>query len=126
MQIGGPAGAFIVIVYGIVERYGLANLLIATILSGVLLLAMGALKLGALVRYIPVSIVIGFTNGIAVLIGLSQMKDLLGLKIAKMPADFFSQPGVLAAHWREVNPLALLVGGACRLLVVRPAQLRPA
>ena len=72
VQIGGPAGAFIVIVYGIVQRYGVANLLIATVLAGVLLLALGWLKLGALVRYIPVSIVIGFTNGIAVLIALSQ------------------------------------------------------
>ena len=73
VQIGGPAGAFIVIVYGIVQRYGLANLLIATSLAGVLLLVMGWLKLGVLVRYIPVSIVIGFTNGIAVLIGMSQL-----------------------------------------------------
>ena len=72
VQIGGPAGAFIVIVYGIIERHGLANLLIATSLAGVLLfLPWGWLKLGALVRYIPVSIVIGFTNGIAVLIALS-------------------------------------------------------
>ena len=79
VQIGGPAGAFIVIVYGIVERYGLANLLIATCCAGVLLFVMGLLRLGALVRYMPVSIVIGFTNGIAVLIALSQLKDLLGL-----------------------------------------------
>ena len=84
VQIGGPAGAFIVIVYGIVERYGLANLLISTCLAGVLLFLMGWLKLGALIRYIPVSIVIGFTNGIAVLIGLSQVKDLLGLPIDKL------------------------------------------
>src|SRR3954454_11437436 len=68
VQIGGPAGAFIVIVYGIVQRYGVANLLISTVLAGVLLLGLGWLKLGALVRLIPVSIVIGFTNGIAVLI----------------------------------------------------------
>src|SRR3954454_9218330 len=68
VQIGGPAGAFIVIVYGIVQRYGIANLLISTVLAGVLLLGLGWLKLGALVRLIPVSIVIGFTNGIAVLI----------------------------------------------------------
>ena len=80
VQIGGPAGAFIVVVYGIIERYGLANLLIATMLAGVLLFLMGWFKVGALVRYIPVSIVIGFTNGIAVLIALSQVKDLLGLR----------------------------------------------
>jgi SulP family sulfate permease len=118
VQIGGPAGAFIVIVYGIVERYGLTNLLISTALAGVLLFAMGALKLGALVRYIPVAIVIGFTNGIAVLIGLSQVKDLLGLPIDKLPADFLSQLGTLASHMGAVNPMALAIGLACLALVV--------
>jgi sulfate permease, SulP family len=98
VQIGGPAGAFIVIVYGIVERYGLTNLLISTALAGALLFALGLFKLGALVRYIPVTIIIGFTNGIAVLIALSQLKDLLGLKIDKMPADFFSQISTLWLH----------------------------
>jgi len=118
VQIGGPAGAFIVIVYGIVERYGLANLLIATSLAGLLLFVMGMLKLGALVRYIPVSIVIGFTNGIAVLIGLSQFKDLLGLEIDKLPADFFAQIATLARHLHSFNPAALLIGLACLALVV--------
>jgi len=118
VQIGGPAGAFIVIVYGIVERYGLANLLIATSLSGVLLFLMGWLKLGALVRYIPVSIVIGFTNGIAVLIGLSQLKDLMGLQIDKMPGDFFSQIGMLASHLDSFNPTAFGMGLACLGVVV--------
>ncbi|MBQ0929691.1 SulP family inorganic anion transporter [Ideonella alba] len=118
VQIGGPAGAFIVIVYGIVERYGLANLLIATSLAGLLLFLMGWLKLGALVRYIPVSIVIGFTNGIAVLIGLSQLKDLLGLQVAKMPGDFFSQIATLARHLDSVNPWAVAIGLACLVLVV--------
>jgi SulP family sulfate permease len=89
VQIGGPAGAFIVIVYGILERYGLANLILATAASGVLLFIMGLLKLGTLIRFIPVAVVIGFTNGIAVLIMLSQAKDFLGLQINNMPADFF-------------------------------------
>ncbi|OYU72275.1 MAG: sodium-independent anion transporter, partial [Burkholderiales bacterium PBB5] len=101
-----------------VERYGLANLLIATSLAGVLLFIMGWLKLGALVRYIPVSIVIGFTNGIAVLIGLSQLKDLLGLQIAKMPGDFFSQIATLARHLDSLNPAALLIGLASLATVV--------
>jgi len=118
VQIGGPAGAFIVIVYGIVERYGLANLLIATSLAGVLLFLMGLFKLGVLVRYIPVSIVIGFTNGIAVLIALSQVKDLLGLDIDKLPADFFTQIKVLAQHIGSFNPAAFAVGGACLAIVV--------
>ncbi len=117
VQIGGPAGAFIVIVYGIVQRYGLTNLLIATFFAGVLLAALGALKLGALVRYIPVSIVIGFTNGIAVLIALSQVKDLLGLRIDTLPADFFTQIGVLASHLHTVNPTAVAIGLACLALV---------
>jgi len=113
VQIGGPAGAFIVIVYGIVQRYGFANLLIATVLAGVLMLALGWLKLGALVRYIPVSIVVGFTNGIAVLIAISQVKDLLGLKIEKVPADFFAQTHAIAMHVRDFNPYALGLGLAC-------------
>jgi sulfate permease, SulP family len=110
VQIGGPAGAFIVIVYGIVERYGLANLLISTILAGVLLFVLGWFKLGNLVRYIPVSIIMGFTNGIAVLIALSQVKDLLGLPIAKMPADFFEQVSVLARNLGGINFHALGIG----------------
>ena len=113
VQIGGPAGAFIVIVYGIVQRYGVANLLIATVLAGVLLLVLGWLRLGALVRLIPVSIVIGFTNGIAVLIAVSQIKDLLGLRIDKVPADFFAQAHAIATHAGEVNLAALALGAAC-------------
>jgi SulP family sulfate permease len=113
VQIGGPAGAFIVIVYGIVQRYGLANLLIATSLAGVLLFLLGLFKLGALVRYIPITIVIGFTNGIAVLIALSQVRDLLGLKIDKLPSDFFSQIHVFATHIAGTNLYALAVGLAC-------------
>jgi SulP family sulfate permease len=132
VQIGGPAGAFIVIVYGIVERYGLTNLLISTALAGVLLFAMGAFKLGVLVRYIPVAIIIGFTNGIAVLIGVSQLKDLLGLHIEKLPADFFTQVGALASHAASVDPIALAVGLGCLAIVgfwpksyQAPPDLRP-
>lgn len=110
VQIGGPAGAFIVIVYGILQKHGLTNLLIATALAGVLLFAMGWFRLGALVRYIPVSIIIGFTNGIAVLIGLSQLRDLLGLKVDKMPADFFAQIHTLGTHLDSFNPYAFAIG----------------
>jgi SulP family sulfate permease len=121
VSISGPAGAFIVIVYGIVERYGLANLLIATMLAGVLLFAMGWLRIGRLIRFIPVAIVIGFTNGIAVLIILSQIKDALGLRIDKMPADFFSQIGAIAGSVGTFNPYALAIcTGALALIFAWP------
>ena len=119
VQIGGPAGAFIVIVYGILERYGLANLIIATAASGVLLFVMGLLKLGTLIRFIPVAVVIGFTNGIAVLIMLSQAKDFLGLKVNNMPADFFGMLRTLheALPSFQVTPFALALGSLILIVV---------
>jgi len=125
VQIGGPAGAFIVIVYGIVERYGLANLLISTACAGVLLFAAGLFGLGRLVRFVPLSIVVGFTNGIAVLILLSQLKDLLGLTVEKMPADVFSQLHAMALQIGTFNPYAFALGLACLAgLVIWPLLLR--
>ena len=109
VQIGGPAGAFIVIVYGIVERYGVANLLLATVMSGVFLFLMGLFRLGTLIRFIPIAVIIGFTNGIAVLIGLSQVKEFFGLQIAKMPAEFFQAVQTLYAAADTVNPVALML-----------------
>lgn len=119
VQIGGPAGAFIVIVYGIVERYGLGNLIIATAMSGLILFFMGLFKLGTLVRFIPIAVVIGFTNGIAVLVGLSQIKDFLGLKIDKMPADFFGILRTLDQHLHSWSPQTLLVAlGSLTIIMV--------
>ena len=118
VQIGGPAGAFIVIVYDIALRYGVANLIIATALSGVLLFLMGLFKLGTLVRFIPISVIIGFTNGIAVLIALSQVKDFLGLTIPKMPGDFFGILGALWGHLHTLNPWALGLAAVSLLIVV--------
>lgn len=117
VQIGGPAGAFIVIIYGIVETYGIANLLIATIFAGMMLCAMGLFRLGSLIRYIPVPIVIGFTNGIAVLIALSQMKDFFGLSIDKMPADFFAQIQILATNTDTFNPVSLIIAVLSLILI---------
>jgi sulfate permease, SulP family len=118
VQIGGPAGAFVALMYAIAEKYGVANLLIATIMAGVLLFAMGALKLGNLVRFIPVSIIIGFTAGIAVIIGLSQVKDVLGLAIDKMPSNFFSQVSALANNLHTVNPAAVMIALASFLVIL--------
>ena len=130
VQIGGPAGAFIVIVYGILERYGLANLIIATALSGVMLFVMGLMRLGTLIRFIPVAVVMGFTNGIAVLIMVSQIKDFLGLRVTSMPADFFGIVHTLSAHWGTWNPQALwLALGSLAVIVVwqrvLPSLVRP-
>jgi len=113
VQIGGPAGAFIVVVYGIVERFGVNGLLIATSASGCLLFVMGWLRLGSLVRYVPVSIVIGFTNGIAVLIFVSQLRDFLGLEIEKMPGDFFAQMSTIWTHINTFNPYAFALTVCC-------------
>jgi SulP family sulfate permease len=119
VQIGGPAGAFIVIVYGILDRYGLANLIIATALSGVMLFVMGLMRLGTLIRFIPVAVVIGFTNGIAVLIMVSQIKDFLGLSVTSMPADFFGIVRTLVAQSDTLNPQALLLAlGSLALIVI--------
>jgi SulP family sulfate permease len=118
VQIGGPAGAFIVIVYGILERYGLSNLIIATAASGVLLFIMGLLKLGSLIRFIPVAVVIGFTNGIAVLIMLSQAKDFLGLKVSNMPADFFGILQALHTALPSFQPTAFALALGSLILIV--------
>lgn len=98
VQVGGPTGAFIPIIYGIVVAHGFVNLLGATLLAGVLLLTMGLARLGQLIRFIPVTVVIGFTNGIAVVIFLAQIKDFFGLQIDQVPAEFFERIKVLAAH----------------------------
>ena len=125
VQIGGPAGAFIVIVYGILERYGLANLLIATAMSGVMLFAMGVLRLGTLIRFIPVAVVIGLTNGIAVLIMVSQVKDFLGLQVNSMPADFFGILSTLGASLHSLNLHALALASGSLLVLVAWQLLLP-
>ena len=118
VQIGGPAGAFIVIVYGIVERYGVSNLLLATAMSGVFLILMGAFRLGTLIRFIPIAVIIGFTNGIAFLIGLSQIKDFFGLDIDKMPAQFFPAIQTLYQAADTFNPIALGVASGSLAIII--------
>ncbi len=109
VQVAGPAGAFIVVVFTIVERYGVANLMIATICAGVLMFLMGVMRWGGLVRLIPISIVIGFTNGIAVLIALSQVKEFLGLEIESMPAEFFQKMSAIFSALPTANPTTILL-----------------
>src|SRR5437667_11465086 len=86
--IGGPTGAFIIILYGILAKYGAENLAICTIMAGVILLVMGLARLGTMIKFIPFPVTMGFTSGIAVLIFSTQIKDFFGLKVDKMPSEF--------------------------------------
>jgi len=112
VQIGGPTGAFIPIVFGIVSIYGFQNLMVATMIAGILLFLMGLTKMGALIRFIPISVVIGFTNGIAVVIFMSQIKDFLGLNIPSMPAEFFERVETLWDYAHTMQLPTVLMSGA--------------
>lgn len=112
VQIGGPTGAFIVIVYGIVQEFGVAGLAIATMIAGVMLIAMGLLKLGSVIKFIPFPVIVGFTSGIALTIFSTQIKDLFGLETGAMPGDFLGKWGVYAKTIQTFNPLSALIGVA--------------
>src|SRR6185437_9929058 len=109
-QIGGPTGAFVVIVYGIIAKYDIAGLFLCTIMAGVMLFLLGATGLGSAVRFIPRPVVVGFTNGIAVLIASTQIKDFFGLKIAKVPGDFVGRIEVLARALPTVSKAETILG----------------
>ncbi|MEP6610934.1 MAG: SulP family inorganic anion transporter, partial [Mucilaginibacter sp.] len=117
VQIGGPTGAFIVVVYGIVQQFGINGLIVATFIAGVLLIIMGLSKLGNAIKYIPYPLIIGFTTGIAVIIFSSEVKDFLGLKMGAVPADFISKWLAYGQHLSSINLYALATG-AFTLLVV--------
>jgi SulP family sulfate permease len=120
-QIGGPTGAFVVIVAGIVLRFGMSGLAMVTLMAGVLLVVMGLTGLGAAVRFIPRMVVIGFTNGIAVLIASTQIKDFFGLKTPPVPSEFLPRIKLLAAHFASLNSSALGLGlGTLAILLLLP------
>ena len=102
-QIGGPTGAFVVVVAGIVTRYGLDGLFICTLIAGILLILLGVTGLGTAVKYIPRPVVIGFTNGIAVLIASTQIKDFFGLQIVKVPSEFLARMQSIAQHFQTLS-----------------------
>lgn len=111
VQIGGPTGAFIVIIYGIIQQYGLTGLAIATVLAGLFLILLGVLKLGTIIRYIPYPIIVGFTSGIAVTIFSTQVKDLLGLHIeGSVPADFIEKWMCYFSNFGTVDLATAAVG----------------
>ncbi|HCR49733.1 MAG TPA: sodium-independent anion transporter [Bacteroidetes bacterium] len=110
VQIGGPTGAFIVIVYGIVQQYGIDGLTVATIMAGLMLIAMGFARLGQVIKFIPYPLIVGFTTGIALIIFSSQMKDFFGLRMGVVPADFIEKWMAYVAHFSTANPHAIGLG----------------
>lgn len=109
VQIGGPTGAFVVIIYAIVEQYGIDGLIISTVMSGIILMVFGFLRLGGLLKYFPHPLIVGFTSGIAVVIFSTQVKDALGLDIEKLPSEFFQKWMVYFSHISQSNLYALAI-----------------
>lgn len=118
VQIGGPTGAFIVIVYGIVQTYGLDGLMIATIIAGIILIIMGLIKFGTLIKFIPLPLITGFTSGIALIIFITQVKDLLGLKIDKLPSEFLEKIPVYIENIQTFNPQTLLLSVITLVIII--------
>ncbi|MFI5149555.1 MAG: SulP family inorganic anion transporter [Bacteroidia bacterium] len=116
VQIGGPTGAFVVIVYGIVNHYGVGGLTIATLLAGIMLVFMGIVKLGSIIKYIPHPLIVGFTAGIALIIFSSQVKDFLGLQMGSVPADFIQKCTAYFQHAGSVNWWAFLIAAGTTVL----------
>lgn len=124
LQVSGPTGAFVVIVAGIIHDHGLSGLLMVTMMAGVMLLVLGGTGLGTAVKYIPRPVVLGFTNGIALLIVSTQIKDFLGLEMAHSPSEFFERAGAIADSLHTSNPSAVVLGvGALGIIVLLPRWL---
>lgn len=124
-QISGPTGAFIVVVYGIVQQYGYSGLAIATLIGGFLMILMGAAGMGAILRFIPYPVIVGFTSGIALIIFSSQIRDFLGLQMTSVPADFLSKWAAYAGHIGSLNLYALGIGAAAIVLIRLMPRISP-
>lgn len=118
VQIGGPTGAFVVIIYSIIMQYGLDGLIIATIIAGIILVIMGLLKFGSLIKFIPKTITIGFTSGIAITLLSTQVKDFLGLNISEVPAEFISKWKCYFENISSISVWSLVIGVLCVLIMV--------
>jgi len=118
-QIGGPTGAFVVVLYTVILKHGYDGLVIATFLAGVMLFLMGAFKLGSIIKFIPYPVTVGFTTGIALIIFSSQMKDFFGLPIATMPAEFIEQWKLYSTQMGDINYYALVIGFVSIFLLIK-------
>ncbi len=125
-QIGGPAGAFIVLVSATLERHGLDGLILATLLAGLIMIVLGVSRLGSLIRHIPYAVTVGFTAGIAVIIFASQLRELLGLDLAKEPAALIEKLGAIAGAIGTANAAAIFIGLLGIAIVVAVRSFRPA
>ena len=118
VQIGGPTGAFVVIVYAIVQRHGVEGLAMATLMAGIILVAFGLARLGAAIKFIPYPVTIGFTSGIALIILSGEVKDFLGLKMGPVPAEFVARWRSFAAHLDSLNLWAVAVAAVTVAIIV--------
>jgi SulP family sulfate permease len=125
VQIGGPTGAFIIIVYGIVQKYGFDGLMISTIMAGIMLIAFGMLRLGSILKFFPHPLIVGFTSGIALVIFSTQIKDAMGLPIDKLPAEFIEKWEVYFHHMQDFNPSAILITVGTIIITVFSGRLIP-
>ena len=124
VQIGGPTGAFVAIVFGVIAQYGLNNLVLCTAMAGVMLLVMGFAQMGTMIKFIPYPVTTGFTSGIAILIFSTQIKDFFGLKVDKTPADFLEKIGVFSAQFHTMHwPTLLLALGSFLIILAWPRKL---
>lgn len=126
VQIGGPTAAFIPVVFTTLARFGFGGLILCTLLAGLMLIAAGLLRIGTLMKYMPQPVITGFTAGIAVSILLSQLKDLFGLHMGPVPAEFFARIAAYVGHWRDATPQATILASVCVALVVGLRRWRPA
>ncbi len=124
VQIGGPTGAFVVIVYGIVQKYGVDGLMIATLMGGVILIGFGLARLGGAIKFIPFPVVTGFTSGIALIIFAGQVKDLLGLRMGAVPADFVGKWAAYGRHIETANLWAIGVSAVTLVILLLWSRLR--
>jgi SulP family sulfate permease len=125
VQIGGPTGALIILVYGIIQEFGVAGLAIATMIAGVMLISMGLLKLGAVIKFIPFPVIVGLNSGIALNIFSSQIKDLFGLQTGKLPVDFLHKWMMYFEHMHTINPWSIGIGVlSITIIMVAPKFLK--
>jgi SulP family sulfate permease len=124
-QIGGPTGAFVVVVYGIVAKYGIDGLYLCTLVAGFFLVLLGVTGMGSAVKFIPRPVVVGFTNGIALLIASTQIKDFFGLTVDKVPGEFLARMQVLAGHFHTISPAATALACAALALIILASRLAP-